>query len=205
VKRSFLYTICYSAILGAVCAVLLTAAASFTRPYREYNAKAEETLNILTALKVPIPVDASAEQLVEIFNTNVHEKDLKGRAFYEYLPVDSGAKIQAVAVRFSGRGLWGPIKGFLALEADIRTIRGITFYEQEETPGLGGEIISSKFREQFAGKSIIDETGKAGIIIQAGGSNLLNGVDAITGATMTCNKVQAMLNAVIENIITEKD
>jgi Na+-transporting NADH:ubiquinone oxidoreductase subunit C len=202
VKNNF-YTLYYAGILGAVCALLLTAAADFTAPYKAANTKAEEILNILTALKVPFDTKASAEQLVEIFNSNVREESRGAITIYEYSSPQTKGQIEAVAARFSGPGLWGPIKGFLAMEPDIKTIRGITFYEQEETPGLGGEITSSWFREQFVGKSIVDEAGKAGIII--GGKGERNEVDAITGATMTCEKVEAMLNAVIKTIVEENE
>ena len=202
--KGSLYTLGYAGVLGAVCALLLTAASSFTAPYKTANAKAEEVLNILTVLKVPFEADATAEQLVEIFNSNIREESRGDRAIYVYSAPQARGRAQAVVARFSGPGLWGPIKGFLALEPDMKTIRGITFYEQEETPGLGGEIASSWFREQFVGKSIVDESGKVGIIIRrSGGKQARNEVDAITGATMTCNKVEAMLNAVIKDIVEE--
>ena len=202
--RGNLYTLGFAAGLGAVCALLLTAAASFTYPYKTANARAEEVLNILTVLKVPFQADASPEQLVKIFSTNVREESRGDITVYVYSPPQAKGKTQAVAALFSGPGLWGPIKGFLALEPDMRTIRGITFYEQEETPGLGGEIASSWFREQFVGKSIVDEAGKPGIIIQQGKRKPAPiEVDAITGATMTCNKVEAMLNTAIKTIVEE--
>ena len=205
--KSNLYVLGYAAVLGTVCALLLTASANFTAPYKAANARAEEVLNILAALKVPFQEDASAKQLLEIFKTNICEQNREGVTVYEYLPPQAKGKPQAVAVRFAGPGLWGPIKGFLALESDMKTIRGITFYEQEETPGLGGEIVSSAFREQFIGKSIVGEDGKAGIVIRRSGgqgARNKNEVDAITGATMTCDKVEAMLNAVIKNIAGKK-
>ena len=100
--------------------------------------------------------------------------------------------------------MWGPIRGFLALEADMRTIRGVTFHEQEETPGLGGEIASVWFQEQFKGKVIELPDGERGIHIRrGGGASGPNEVDAITGATMTSKKVEVMLNAVIERILRE--
>ena len=200
------YTLSYAALLGTVCALLLTAASGFTASYRAANAEAEEILNILTALKVSFQADASPRQLVEIFNTNVRRRSRGDQTLYEYCPPDAEGKTQAVAVRFSGQGLWGPIKGFLALEPDMRTIRGLTLYEQEETPGLGGEIASVWFREQFEGKKITDETGKIGIAIKAGGkASTINEVDAITGATMTCDKVEVILNKVIKKIVDERN
>ena len=203
-KGSF-YTLCYAAVLGIVCALLLTFAASFTKPYRVANAEAEEMSNILAALKVPLAPDASPEQLIEVFNINVHMESQNEQDIYIYSPPQAEGTVEAVAVKFAGPGLWGKIKGFLALEADRKTIRGITFYEQEETPGLGGEIVSSKFRDQFAGTVIVDSSGKGGIVIQADGGKLSNGVDAITGATMTCDKIQDMLNNVIKSIVAEVD
>lgn len=201
--KGSLYTLCYAAVLGTVCALLLTAAASFTKPYKDANKEAEEIVNILVALKVPLDADVSPSRLVEIFETNVHTDVQREKTIYVYSPPQAKGQPEAIAVRFSGPGLWGPIKGFLALESDIKTIRGITFYEQEETPGLGGEIVSSWFREQFAGKTIVSQDGQAGIVIRNNGSKLPNGVDGITGATMTCDKVQEMLNKVIKIIVEE--
>ncbi len=203
-----LYTLSYAGVLGGVCALLLTAASSFTAPYKAANAKAEEVLNILTVLKVPFQADVSSERLVEIFNTNIREEsqgDMPGTVYVYSAPQAKG-QVQAVVVRFSGPGLWGPIKGFLAMEPDMKTIRGITFYEQEETPGLGGEIASSWFREQFVGKSIVDDAGRVGIVIRRGSGNAArNEVDAITGATMTCDKVEEILNKIVKTILEEKN
>jgi Na+-transporting NADH:ubiquinone oxidoreductase subunit C len=201
--KNNIYTLYYAAILGVVCSLLLTFAASFTEPYRLANAKAEELSNILAALKVPLEPDASSERLIEIFNANVHTETQGEQTLYIYSPPQAEGAIEAIAVKFSGPGLWGTIEGVLALESDRKTIRGINFYEQEETPGLGGEIVSSQFRDQFAGKLIVDKSGKGGIVIQSGFGNKLNGVDAITGATMTCDKVEDMLNNVINAILEE--
>lgn len=203
--KNNIYTLCYAAVLGVVCSLLLTFAASFTKPYRLANAEAEELSNILAALKVPLESGASSERLIEVFNANVHTETQKEQTIYIYSPPQANGTVEATAVKFSGAGLWGPIKGFLALESDGRTIRGINFYEQEETPGLGGEIVSAAFRDQFVGKLIVDESGNRGIVIQAGGSKKTNGVDAITGATMTCDKVESMLNNAIETIVEEAD
>lgn len=194
-----LYTLSYAAVIGLVCASLLTGAGWFTKPYREANAKAEEVRNILDVLGVPYGADASSSDLLEMFKNNVR-LDADSGDIDLYVYGDS-----AVAVRFSGPGLWGPIKGFLSLRPDMRTIRGITFYEQEETPGLGGEIGSDWFRGQFVGKRIVDEAGRPGIrIVRSRKATKANEVDAITGATMTSEKVEAMLNATIELIVSKE-
>jgi len=198
------YTLCYTGVLGTVCALLLTAVAKITEPYKEANAQAERNHNILNVLQVPYPSKASSQQLVKIFEDNVRLEQLGKLKIYRYIPPKDSDSSETLAVGFEGPGLWGPVKGFLALGKDMKTIVGITFYEQEETPGLGGEIVSSWFREQFVGKSIVDEAGNPGIIISNSEGSAPNKVDAISGATMTCNKVQAMLNEAIKSIVEEK-
>lgn len=196
--KANLYTIFYAAVLGTVCALLLTGVARFTEPYRIQNAAAEKNRNIFTALNIQFDEKASAEELVEIFEKNiVEETGDQELTLYRYN--DLSGKTLGVAVDFQGPGLWAPIKGFLAFEPDMETIRGLTFYEQEETPGLGGEISTEDFRDRFVGKKIVGEDGKAGIVIKAGASGF-NEVDGITGATMTCDKVAEMLNKVIAKI-----
>lgn len=190
-----LYTVGYAGVLGVVCALLLTGVASFTAPYKANNAKVEEVLSILTALGIPHEPDASAAQLLEIFDSSVREADHAGSTVYMYVTPEEEGKPKAIAMRFEGPGLWGPIEGFLALEADMKTIRGLTFSRQEETPGLGGEIAAPWFREQFIGKSIVDRAGRPGIII-GGHEEAPNAVNAITGATMTCDKLEAILDKV---------
>ncbi|OQY03788.1 MAG: hypothetical protein B6I25_07700 [Planctomycetales bacterium 4572_13] len=207
--RQSIYTICFAIILGLVCATLLTVAAEFTRPRQEENKKAEEIRNILSALKVPFDMETGPAGLIEIFERNVTEQ-VAGQGepltIYAYKPEGSD-EVKAVAVRFAGPGLWAPIKGFLALEPDYKTIRGLSFYEQEETPGLGGEIVTQSFRDQFTGKQIADEQGQWGIDIVAGGTDAtgVHEIAGITGATITCDKVEEMINVIIEALASKRD
>ena len=195
------YTLFYAAALGTICAMVLTFAASFTAPYKKANAEAEEVKNILLALNVSIPESASSEELLKIYKENVQEQKRGSITIYSY---SAPGKPGAIAMRFAGPGLWGPVKGFLALDPKITKIQGITFYEQEETPGLGGEIVTPSFRNKFVGLSIRDAAGNPGIIIKSGGESAPNKVDGISGATMTCDKVQEMLNEAIRSIVEEK-
>ena len=202
--KNNIYTLFYAGVLGTVCSLLLTAVASFTKPYQEANKEAEKNKNILGVLQVPYPAESSSQELVKIFEDNVRLEKKGELEIYRYVPPKDSGNEETVAVGFEGPGLWGPVKGFLALDKDMRTIRGVTFYEQEETPGLGGEIAADWFRKQFVGKSIVDEAGNPGIIISSGGEPAPNKVDAISGATMTCDKVQAMLNEAISSVVEEK-
>lgn len=195
------HTIVFAGILGTVCALLLTGAANFTKPYRESNEKVEEIVNILTALGVPFDPGASAQELVDVNDQNVQAQQRGDLTVYAYTPPGGEGLPQAYALRFSGPGLWGPIEGFLALGSDMRTIRAITFYRQEETPGLGGEIAAPWFKGQFVGKSIVDAAGEPGITI--GGAAGPNTVNGITGATMTCDKLEAILDGVLQQLAEE--
>lgn len=203
--KNNIYTLCYAGVLGIVCAFILTAAAQFADPYKKANQKSEKISNILAVLNVPVESDADSRKLIEIFNANVDKEKRDNLTIYFYRP-QGQVTMGAVAFPFSGPGLWGPIKGFIALEANLRTIRGIRFHEHEETPGLGGEIASDWFQSQFEGKSILDQHKNIELIISKNrAKDKHNQVDAITGATMTCDKVEQMLNKAIRKVVKEID
>lgn len=198
--KGSLYTLAYALVAGTICAATLTAVGDFTQPYITANEQAEKVRNILGVLGVSFDAKAPAEELNALYETAVEEKESGGLTMYVHL--EDGA----VAVEFAGPGLWGPVEGLLALEADKKRIRGVSFYKQEETPGLGGEIGSDKFRSQFKNKSIFSPDGKPGISILRveSAEKKANEVDGITSATMTCKKVQTMLNKVIVRIVEEQ-
>ena len=145
---------------------------------------------------------ASSKVLLAIFEKDVRAEE-RGPLECHVYTVDGAPR--SIAVPFSGPGLWGPIKGFLSLAPDMRTIRGVTFHEQEETPGLGGEIASNWFRNQFRDKKIVSDQGAPGLrIVRGRKAAAANEVDGITGATMTCDKVEAMLNKMIAQVVKER-
>ena len=196
-----IHTLVYAVAVGVVCGLLLTGAGQFTAPYREANEKAEKVRNILGVLGVSADQGASADDLLALFDSKVQTREDTSVTMYMYRGDDDS--LQAVAVPFFGPGLWGPMEGILSLGPDMKTIKRISFYKQEETPGLGGEIGASWFQDQFKGKSIEGIDGNPGIYVRTGASEQ-NEVDAITGATMTCDKVEAMLNDVIVKVVKER-
>ena len=200
--KNSLHTIIYAAVLGTVCALLLTGAAKLTDPYYQRNKKAEKMRSILTVLDVPFSTKASSQELIEIFNENIRQEKHGQLDMYKYSP--PGANGQISAVEFEGQGFWGPIKGFLSLKPDMKTIDGIVFYEQEETPGLGGDIVTEGFRNRFKGKSILNEAGAPGIRMVKDSASAVNEIDGITAATRTCDKVEEMLNEVIRKIVNRE-
>lgn len=209
--KNSLRTLLFAAALGIACATALTSVAEWTKPLRKANRKAEKQRNLFDVFGIDFKKGASYRELDQIYDDNVREKDVGGLKCYEYAPLDKETgkrgKVIAIAVEFAGAGLWKPIKGFLALKPDMKTIRGITFYEQEETPSLGGKIEKQWFRDRFVGKSIYSPGGEVGIklIKKVRRTGADNEIDAISGATLTCKRVEIMVNEVLVRLVKEDD
>jgi Na+-transporting NADH:ubiquinone oxidoreductase subunit C len=104
-----------------------------------------------------------------------------------------GTEIYILPMR--GAGLWGPIWGYLAVEADGSTIYGSEFGHAGETPGLGAEIVEPAFRNQFTGKELFKEGDFRSIAVVKPGKSVTNRdyVDGISGGTITSQGVDKML------------
>ena len=97
-----------------------------------------------------------------------------------------------------GRGLYSMLYGFLALDNDSNKVVGITFYEQGETAGLGGEITNPRWQEKWKGKQIYGEDGKVKLSVVKGtvdpaSSDAKYNIDGISGATMTSRGVDNLV------------
>jgi Na+-transporting NADH:ubiquinone oxidoreductase subunit C len=106
--------------------------------------------------------------------------------------VKDGAETSKVIIPVHGNGLWSMMYAFVAVETDGNTVSGITYYEQGETPGLGGEVENPTWRAQFVGKKLFDENHKPAIKVVKGGApqGSEHGVDGLSGATLTSVGVQ---------------
>ena len=177
----------YATILIVVVAVLLTVTALWLQPFQDRNAKNEKRINILTAAGIQNVTAKNAALLFEKHCTAEFLLDENGNPTEgdEGLPVFVIDK-QTSVIPMQGNGLWGPIWGYLAIASDGKTIVGATFGHKSETPGLGGEITTEKFQDQFAGKQIMDN----GTIVPVE-------FDAITGATKTSNGVKDMIDSTL--------
>lgn len=101
--------------------------------------------------------------------------------------------IVAYILPVQGPGFWAPIRGVIGIDKDQTKITGVFFYEQNETPGLGGEIVKAAFLNQFAGKKIAREG--AALVFRPIGSELdESSVHTVTGATQTSTRVGEILN-----------
>jgi Na+-transporting NADH:ubiquinone oxidoreductase subunit C len=107
--------------------------------------------------------------------------------------------LERVILPVRGAGMWSMLYGYIALESDLNTIAGMTFYEQNETPGLGDQITHGHWLEQWQGRRIYDEQGEIRFrvsegVVAPGSATSGFEVDALTGATVTGNAVTNMMH-----------
>lgn len=93
------------------------------------------------------------------------------------------------------KGLWSTLYGFLAVESDAQTVRGITFYEHAETPGLGGEVDNPNWKKQWReDKKIYDEQGEVALkVVKGKGTGGEHSIDGLSGATITTKGVNNLV------------
>lgn len=108
-----------------------------------------------------------------------------------------GDAVDQIVIAVEGLGMWGTIYGFLSLDRDTTTVRGLTYYDQKETPGLGGEIANPKWQALWRGRKGFDEQWNARITVikgQAGAPEVdpLR-VDGLSGATVTSNAITRLM------------
>lgn len=110
-------------------------------------------------------------------------------------PGENDAGISGLLLPIEGKGLWSTLYGYIALEADLNTIRGITYYQHGETPGLGGEVENPRWKNGFHGKKLFDRAGRMAFKVVKGraGDDPFK-VDGISGATTTSNGVTHMID-----------
>jgi Na+-transporting NADH:ubiquinone oxidoreductase subunit C len=213
------YTFIYAALLTVVAAVLLAVSAEGLRPMQEANIRLEKMANILSAAKVSVE---DKTKLEEIYKSKVQElvigvdgkiregisafdlelkDELKKPAEEMNLPLfiyerEGGSKIYILPLR--GIGLWGPVWGFISLEDDFNTVYGANFDHKGETPGLGAEISTPIFQDQFPGKKVFGESREAVAlkVVKFGGEKDYaseHRIDGISGGTITSVGVSDMI------------
>jgi Na+-transporting NADH:ubiquinone oxidoreductase subunit C len=217
-----------------IAAALLSLAAVLLKPFQERNMAIEKMGGILASAEVEgvetnNTIDLFNKYIVEelvvdkagdaepykegkmedgpAFKIDMKKelyKKSKGEDFHlpVYVVEKDGKTIYVLPLR--GTGLWGPIWGNIALQDDLNTVVGVTFDHKGETPGLGAEITTMAFCEQFVDKTIFDKEGNfKSIIVKKGGAKTLpqnmqiHGVDAISGGTITSDAVTSMINDVL--------
>ena len=215
--NSDVYAIIYSAVVVVIVAFLLAGVSSLLSPKQQDNIRLDKKKQILASLNERNLDDAAAkyDELIEadyIVNAQgavvaqeggfeVKNEDVNEENLPLYVAKVNGATKYIIPM--TGNGLWGGIWGYIALNDDCNTIYGVYFSHASETPGLGAEIASDKFQNRFTKdkdgnaivKKVYDEAGKVALAVEKGkgvaGADYH--IDAVSGATITCNGLQVML------------
>ncbi len=208
------YTVIYSIILVVIVAAVLAFAATFLKPTQEANVKKDTIGQILTAAAVQgddiletYKAEIESAILVDIEGNKVGELDIESCEVYD----NSALKRQIAAdqkelpvyifkngttvIPCYGAGLWGPIWGYIGFEGDLKTIKAVRFGHKGETPGLGAKISDEpSFAEAFVGKTVGEGEVLFEVTKPANRVTENNGVDAISGATITSQALGKTLN-----------
>ena len=215
-KQSNLYTTIYIIVLVVLVGTALAATSLALRDRQQANVNADKMRQILASVNITATDGDVVAKFNEVIEkqlvVNSEGKEIEGSAFdinvaqqvklpadERQLPVnvcrtDNGLKYILPAY---GAGLWGPIWGYISLDADGSKIYGAYFAHQGETPGLGAEIEKPAFSNEFKGLNLFKEGQFLPIAVvkagqkPAGNEDYVNG---ISGGTITSKGVGAMID-----------
>lgn len=211
------YIMVFSVVMVVAVAILLSLMAMVLQPRQQKNVEVEKKMQILASMNV-LSEKSTAEGLYDkyiresfVINTEGNKFDgvdaftvtlraeQKKPLSEQYLPVfvavaDNGDTLRIFPLE--GKGLWGPIWGYVSLKEDLSTIAGVTFDHKGETPGLGAEINTTPFESQFHDKNLFENGAFVSVKVVKGGarSGNLHEVDAVSGGTITSKGLEAMLH-----------
>ena len=210
------YIFIFSTVMVIVVATLLSLAATLLQPRQQKNLEIEKKKSMLESIGIP-SIHETTELLfdkyikysfvlnsrgeavngVDAFNV-VLNIEFKKPIEQQYLPVFkaiSGNGENVIILPVEGKGLWGPIFGYVSLKSDMNTIYGVTFDHKGETPGLGAEINTTSFENMFIGKKLYEAEKFVSIGVIKGRAKVgdPHNVDAISGGTITSKALEKML------------
>jgi Na+-transporting NADH:ubiquinone oxidoreductase subunit C len=210
------YIFIFSSAMVIVVAILLAMAATMLQPRQLKNLEIEKKKSMLESIGIPSTpqttetlydkyikesyvLNSKGEKIEGVDAFKVVLKDEQKKPLEsQYLPVfkavpDDGEKVMIFPVE--GKGLWGPIWGYISVRSDMSTIYGATFDHKGETPGLGAEINTTPFESMFNGKKLFEADKFVSIGVIKGGArdDDPHNVDAISGGTITSKGLEKML------------
>lgn len=220
-RQSNSYILLYAAVLTLVCGGLLAFAAEGLKEKQQFNVALEQKKNILATVvtltegqdvnalyaervnEFVIDADGNIKEGIKPQGVNLvaeYKKPAENRLLpvYELKDERDSTKVSYVILPVYGYGLWNDIWGFIALESDMTTIKGVKFDHKGETPGLGARIESdAEVQSRYKGKSIYDGDKLVSVTMMKGEgvdySNDKHKVDGMSGATLTAKGVNNML------------
>lgn len=221
-RTSKAYILGFAAAVTMVCSVLLASAATLLKERQDQNVQLDIKYNILSVLGLAESKDVPPQELFDLYDSQVSSfvVDLQGNLVQDVnaeqvdpkkqpdiLPVfarKNGETITAYCIPTQGKALWSTVKGYIALEQDLNTIKGITFYSHGETPGLGGEIEKEWFTNLFKGKTILNAAGEVVSVeivkgkVRSDDPNPEHKVDGISGSTLTGRGLNQFIKETLE-------
>lgn len=225
-KENNVYTVLYAAVLVVVVGFVLALVYQAMRPAQLENIANDTKKQILAAALIYPAVDETIGQLYEQHITDSYCVNSNGEKLegVDAMDVDMAAQVKLPAdqrqlpvfvchtdkgvkyiVPVAGAGLWGPIWGYIAMDANGKDIYGAYFGHQGETPGLGAEIEKPAFSSQFEGKPIFGSNGdfESVLVVKKGQEPIGRAyVNAVSGGTITSQGVQKMLADSLEPYTT---
>ena len=197
------YTIVFTTIVTVILGLGLSVTADSLRERQSINEELDIKKNILSVLGFGQSDDWTNDKVQSLYEKNINEfivdnlgsiiSSVESTSLNEYTIYQSreNDKITGYAIPIAGKGLWGTMYGYFAIEPDAETVKGITFYRHKETPGLGAEVDKEWFQNNFIGKKLIDTYGSLVSIevvkgyVSSTDPNARHKVDGISGATIT--------------------
>ncbi len=217
-KQSNTYTLIYIIVLVVITGAALAFTSISLKDRQQANADADKMRQILASVKIypasdaiisdfnryvteSYAVDSEGQRLdgVDAFGVNVAQEIKKpdsARALPVYVCRTPDGQLKYILPMY-GAGLWGPIWGYVSLDADGSTVYGAYFAHQGETPGLGAEIEKPAFSDQFAGKELFKKGMFMPIAVVKAGQKPQGDedyVDGVSGGTITSKGVGAMID-----------
>lgn len=209
------YIIIYSVVMVVIVAVLLAVTSLSLQERQKENMRNEKKQQIVKALGEDPATASYADVVAEAAMLDKNGQKIEGKNGDDIIEAlsDLTASFEAgeypvfkaqngcVVIPVYGAGLWGPIWGYIALEPDMNTVKGIVMDHSGETPGLGAEITTDKVQSAFVGKTIFEGDNLVSVSMKKGGATNNHEVDAISGGTKTCEGVNAMLKSGLEGYL----
>ncbi|MBR4994516.1 MAG: FMN-binding protein [Alistipes sp.] len=209
------YIIIYSVVMVVVVAVLLAVTSLSLQERQGENILNEKRQQIVKALGENPAAVSYSDVVAESVMLDKSGNKIEGKTDADIFAAlgDLTASFEAgefpifkaangcVVIPVYGAGLWGPVWGYVALEPDMNTVKGIVMDHSGETPGLGAEITTSKVQSSFVGKTIFEGENFVSVSMRKGGATNNHEVDAISGGTKTCDGVNAMIKSGIEGYL----
>ena len=219
-KDSVRYTVGFAAAVCVVCALLVASASVALQPRQDANARLYMQKNVLLAAGLADPgADLTEAQLRRIFDERIVVR-LVDFATGQLVPAEridaagydqrrarnDPAQSRAAPANRAGIARvpnYGvvyfvkPASGSGPVEQVVLAIEGLAFYEQKETPGLGGEISNPKWQALWRGRKAYDAQWQPRLTVVKGAAGPVDSdphrIDGLSGATITSNAITRLV------------